>query len=89
MKKELVKELKKILLREDVLVMIVSSVQNFGQIRILMKKQFKTLKKLDLDYLALYLKHCQGPHCAYKQALNTMEDLYKAVMIKTLGVINF
>lgn len=49
----------------------------------------KSLKKLDLDYLDLYLIHWPGTHYAYKEAWNAMEDLYKAGKIKAIGVSNF
>lgn len=55
------------------------TVQNFEE----------SLKKLDLDYLDLYLIHWPGTHYAYKEAWKAMEDLYKAGKIKAIGVSNF
>lgn len=49
----------------------------------------ESLKKLDLDYLDLYLIHWPGIHYAYKEAWKAMEDLYKAGKIKAIGVSNF
>ena len=49
----------------------------------------ESLKKLDLDYLDLYLIHWPGTHYAYKEAWKAMEDLYKAGKIKAIGVSNF
>lgn len=49
----------------------------------------ESLKKLDLDYLDLYLIHWPGTNYAYKEAWKAMEDLYKAGKVKAIGVSNF
>ncbi|MWV43322.1 aldo/keto reductase [Paenibacillus sp. HJL G12] len=47
----------------------------------------KSLKKLQLDYLDLYLIH--QPFGDYYGAWRAMEDLYREGMIKAIGVSNF
>lgn len=52
------------------------------------KKAFeKSLKKLGLDYLDLYLIH--KPYGDYYGAWRAMEDLYKEGLIKAIGVTSF
>ena len=46
-----------------------------------------SLKRLDLDYIDLYLIH--WPAGAYVEAWKVMEDLYDAGRIKAIGVSNF
>lgn len=47
----------------------------------------KSLKKLDMDYLDLYLIHWPADH--YIESWQAMEELYKAGKIKSIGVSNF
>lgn len=47
----------------------------------------KTMKKLDLDYLDLYLIH--WPTANYVESYKAMEELYKEGRIKAIGVSNF
>ncbi|TSB47788.1 aldo/keto reductase [Alkalicoccobacillus porphyridii] len=47
----------------------------------------KSLNKLQLDYLDLYLIH--QPFCDYYGAWRAMEDLYREGKIKAIGVSNF
>ena len=49
----------------------------------------ESLRKLDLEYLDLYLIHWPGTQFAYKEAWRAMEDLYEAGKIKAIGVSNF
>ncbi|MBD3374558.1 aldo/keto reductase [candidate division KSB1 bacterium] len=47
-----------------------------------------SLKRLDLDYLDLYLIHWPVKD-KYKETWNAMQDLYKEGLVKTIGVSNF
>ncbi|KRL29566.1 oxidoreductase [Companilactobacillus paralimentarius DSM 13238 = JCM 10415] len=47
----------------------------------------KSLKKLDMDYLDLYLIHWPAP--GFEENWRAMEDLYKQGKIKAIGVSNF
>lgn len=48
----------------------------------------ETLKRLELDYLDLYLIHWPGK-AAFKESWQALEDLYTAGKIKAIGVSNF
>lgn len=48
----------------------------------------ETLKRLELDYLDLYLIHWPGKD-AFKESWQALEDLYAAGKIKAIGVSNF
>lgn len=48
----------------------------------------ETLKRLELDYLDLYLIHWPGK-AAFKESWQALEDLYAAGKIKAIGVSNF
>lgn len=47
-----------------------------------------SLKKLDLDYLDLYLIHWPGDN-AFKESWQALEDLYEEGKVKAIGVSNF
>ncbi|MDR1201350.1 MAG: aldo/keto reductase [Tannerellaceae bacterium] len=54
------------------------------------KKAFDvSLKKLDVDYVDLYLIHRPRPREDIKGSWKAMEELYKAGKIKAIGVSNF
>lgn len=72
--------------REDIFVTTKLWVQDAGFEKT--KKAFeKSLKKLQLDYLDLYLIH--QPYGDVHGAWRAMEDLYKEGRIKAIGVSNF
>lgn len=48
----------------------------------------ETLKRLELDYLDLYLIHWPGK-AAFKESWQALEELYSAGKIKAIGVSNF
>lgn len=47
----------------------------------------ESLKKLQLDYLDLYLVHWVAPH--YEETWRAIEDLYEEGLIRAIGVCNF
>lgn len=72
--------------REDLFVVTKLWVQDHGYDNT--KRAFeKSLKKLGLDYLDLYLIH--KPYGDYYGAWRAMEDLYKEGLIKAIGVTSF
>lgn len=50
---------------------------------------YESLRKLDLEYLDLYLLHWPGPNSDFKDQWLALEKLYQDGKVKAIGVCNF